>query len=174
MRERDEAREQIASLKATGFLEKITPNGDSVHMEAVENVQPITLDTAALIEINEKCKELSSKRKHRKPADTLATKENISATNSVSSLSPHLSSRPGVTSIAISQDSLNSWILSGGVDKDALLFERESGKLVYRMSGHDKRVTAVAFHVDIASSIIYTASADNSVKVTFRVNLFTF
>lgn len=164
MRERDEARSQFANLQASGFSSSsssMVSVSDADAMDVVD-AAPVCLDEGVIVAINEKCKELSSTRRHRKHADSLASKETISSTSTTNTFSPHQSSRPGVTCLSLSAS--GSQLLSGGADRDALLTDRESGRLIHKLSGHEKRITCVSFHVDPASDILFTASADCTVK----------
>jgi pre-mRNA-processing factor 19 len=180
-KERDEARTLLVSLQAnySGNNENVTARIDDNEMVVVdipvvsedpkiskeigmENKIPVDV----ISEINDKCKQLSSKRKGRKPSDKLASKESVSTYAQSLALTPHKAdSKSGVTSIAVSNcfsaDKLPV-ILSGSSDKSAMLSEQISGKVIAKLVGHTKKVNAVAF----AGSALVTASSDKSVKVS--------
>lgn len=140
------------------------------------------LDEAVLKAINAKCAELSSTRKGRKAAEIvgLATKDQLTSRGMklTSSFTPHKSDKPGVTCIAMSPAAMNGqsgdgvshYALSGGVDKTALLVNTTSGSVEGKLTGHTKKISAVAFHPsfnegDARSSPLYTAAADGTVKI---------
>jgi pre-mRNA-processing factor 19 len=56
-------------------------------------------------------------------------------------------------------------ILSGGTDKNVLLTQQDSGRVLAKITGHHKKVTAVSFH-GANSTHLFSASADTAVKVT--------
>jgi WD40 repeat protein len=134
-------------------------------------------------EINAKCKSLSASRKaRRQAAEKASTAKEAVATLGESSktLSPHKADKStAVTCVAVKSLSSkpDGWVLSGSTDKTAILSSLESGKVVAKLAGHSKKVTAVAFvdpfHINSAAeadlfldcATVFTASADKSVKV---------
>jgi pre-mRNA-processing factor 19 len=170
MRERDEARAQLASLEASGYAAGNQSRGgaNNDHMDVSESSTegvsvetPGPLDADILSVIDAKHKELMVARKGRKAPDSLATKEHISQLSSKTSYTPHKSDKKEVTSIAVR----GTTILTGGADKDAILSDSESGRVISKLVGHSKKVNAVAFHPSEDSNIVFTASADKTVKV---------
>lgn len=63
-------------------------------------------------------------------------------------------------------------VLSGSTDKNVLLTSVESGKVLAKLAGHSKKVTAVSFHSTVStaststSTALFSASADKTVKVS--------
>ena len=117
-------------------------------------------------------KELSSGRKGRKPPDGLLSRDAVSAYTVVNSYTPHKSDKPGISSIAIEPLSQTAdinepiLILTAGFDKDVILTDKSSGKVMCKMSAHSKKVSSVAFHPDwCTQKKILSGSADKSVKV---------
>merc|ERR1712013_631910 len=53
--------------------------------------------------------------------------------------------------------------ITGGVDKNAVVFNKENEQIVATLKGHTKKVTAVIYHPH--EEIAITASADNTVRV---------
>lgn len=139
------------------------------------------LSASVLAVLGDTCAALSKGRKGRKPPASQASKEdlvrgcNAAASSLALSLTPHASAKPGVTCLAMThipaqdqdqepgQDSASSsyLALSGGADKMAFLTDLRDGKVVAKLAGHSKKITAVAMH----SSTAFTASADHSIKV---------
>ncbi|KAF0989988.1 hypothetical protein HZS_4076, partial [Henneguya salminicola] len=57
----------------------------------------------------------------------------------------------------------DSFIVTGGVDKCGVVFNRNSDKVVTVLKGHTKKVTEVVFHPSLP--IIVTGSADTQVRI---------
>jgi pre-mRNA-processing factor 19 len=63
-------------------------------------------------------------------------------------------------------------VLSGGSDKNVLLTQLDSGRVLAKLSGHSKAVTAVSFNCTVStaaactSTALFSASADTTVKVS--------
>ena len=62
-------------------------------------------------------------------------------------------------------------VLSGSTDKNVLLTQLETGRVLAKLAGHSKKVTAVSFHCTAStatsstSTALFSASADTTVKV---------
>lgn len=65
-------------------------------------------------------------------------------------------------------------VLSGGSDKNVLLTQLDTGRVLAKLAGHSKTVTAVSFNCTVStaatstSTALYSASADTTVKVSLR------
>jgi len=78
------------------------------------------------------------------------------------SQTPHKVSSPGILCVEIhpiNQD----LVLTGGVDKTAVVMNRKTGRKEATLSGHAKRVSSVKFHP--TKDVLITGSADNTVKI---------
>jgi pre-mRNA-processing factor 19 len=185
MRERDEARGMLASLSAQGVdtsaaaqyqqregqVSEEAGSSSSSSMEVEQEVPAGQLSASVLAVLGDTCATLSKGRKGRKATPEQATREQVTTgceDSPALSVTPHASAKPGVTCLAMSQSGADDQgvALSGGADKMAFLTELGGGKVVAKLSGHSKKVTAVALHSSSDSSAVaFTASADNSVKV---------
>ena len=54
-------------------------------------------------------------------------------------------------------------VLTGGMDKTAIVFNRGEGQLVDTLKGHSKKVTGVSFHP--TEEVCFTASADRTARI---------
>jgi len=182
MRERDEARAIVAVLRASGHegvLSSSTSSNSSSsihrHSEIVpgsseaaqtelagEREDPSQFRAAIDSQMASRMQVLSVARRGRKPAPSLATKEVLSKIKTTVVSSPHKANPAGILCIALQQSTTGSRILTGGMDKDALLLAKD-GSCVAKLSGHSAKVTAVTFSNE--ASPLYTASADRTVKV---------
>lgn len=131
-----------------------------------EGSAAVGLSAEALASIESKQKALAKQRKEFKKKDGPARAALLASLPSdwhiKSSHSLHESDKPGVTCLAI--DSKNpTRLLTGGVDKQAKLFDTSTQQLVTSFQGHTKKLSDVAFHP--TADLVITASYDKSVKV---------
>ena len=168
MKERDEARAQIA------YMSSIIPpgGGSSSHMDvsssASDNASLVEegLNKTVLDEITAKSDLLLASRKKRATPAALCSKESYkNGTSTVQSLAPHKTDKPAIYSAALSADSTSSRVVTGGADRDAIVSDYQSGRVIYKLSGHSKKVTSVAYHLDPTADIQFTGSADKLIKV---------
>jgi pre-mRNA-processing factor 19 len=179
MRERDEAYAQLQQMAIMPKPSESVPSsqaaGGATAMEidhppsrqqhGVDAAGPLPDDI--LTEMNEKCKVLSSARKSRKVSPSLTTKESIARFTTTNTLTPYpKSAKSGyIGCIALSSDALQGRVLVGGGEKDAMMLDRVSGKVLQKLSSHSKKINDLCFHPDASSNICFTASADRSVKI---------
>ena len=186
MRERDEARAQLSELQITGFAAPSngksgsnsgrSSSGSSSGSRGVgssggddmdvthDTSGPQTMEGLSAL-IMAKAQALSSGRRGRKSPETQAPKSTLEKFKAAVVATPHKATPAGVTCVAVQIHQDGDRILTGGVDKTAALMTK-GGELVSRLSGHRKKITSVAFYPDqSASSPLFTASADCSVKV---------
>ena len=165
IQERDEARSLLSSRLG------VQPPQGQVHHTTTMDVETSTavaasgdndsqgISTAVIAILNKKCEELSSHRKSRKGTTIpgLASKEEITGMNTKPTVSytPHKTDKPGVTCIATipipsgdasSHDIPYNRLLTGGMDKTALLLNSADGVILSKLVGHTKKVNQVAFH----------------------------
>ncbi|CAF3708756.1 unnamed protein product [Adineta steineri] len=74
----------------------------------------------------------------------------------------HSASNPGILAVDISPKN-PSIILTGGNDKQAVVFNKDSEQVVATLKGHQKKVTHVIHHFQ--EDIAITGSADSSIRV---------
>uniref|UniRef100_A0A914VWA8 Pre-mRNA-processing factor 19 n=1 Tax=Plectus sambesii TaxID=2011161 RepID=A0A914VWA8_9BILA len=74
----------------------------------------------------------------------------------------HSASIPGITALDI-QASDTRMILTGGNDKTAAVFNKETEHVVAMFKGHSKRITSAIYHP--TEAICLTGSVDNTVRV---------
>ncbi|KAI0803113.1 WD40-repeat-containing domain protein [Irpex lacteus] len=143
IRERDAAREALASVSATMGVAR--PNGSGGDVEMTEAADAGGLPENILSQIDETHKTLSSARKKRKAPAGYVTQDEVktfTAKHTVPSL--HSSSPSGVTALAVSQTN-PSQFLTGGNDKIVQLYDRSTDKVVVSLKGHTKKINHVAF-----------------------------
>ncbi|XP_031268543.1 pre-mRNA-processing factor 19 homolog 1-like [Pistacia vera] len=104
---------------------------------------------------------LSQQRKKRQIPPTLAPADALERYTQLSSHPLHKTNKPGIVSIDIHYP--KDVIATGGVDSNAVLFDRSSGQLLSTLSGHSKKVTSVKFVAE--GDQLLTCSADKTVRL---------
>jgi len=178
MRERDEARVMLQSWQQTGGSgESVQKAQSQQKMEVDDDIgkgdgagggSRKGLGDDLVTILNTKNQELAAGRKGRKPSPSVVSKQSLSSMKVKNTLSPHKTDKPGVTCIAVHEG--GDLILTGGIDKVAILSSLSTGKNVAKLSGHTKKITKVAFFSSSGSSSdsliqFATASSDMTVKL---------
>ncbi|GAA5889605.1 hypothetical protein JCM5296_002409 [Sporobolomyces johnsonii] len=170
-RERDEAREALASVKATlgpAFSTGATEGGEA-QMEGVEQAQEEAgLPADARQRVEETNAALSATRKKRKPAPDAATPAEIKTyTQTTTVPSMHGTKPPGVSALTLAKDA--TIIVTGGLDKNVQLYDRTTSKILATLKGHTKKVTSVVASPSLTEeglpSFVVSSSLDKSVRV---------
>ncbi|KAJ7548824.1 hypothetical protein O6H91_07G028700 [Diphasiastrum complanatum] len=104
---------------------------------------------------------LSGQRKKRQASPNLASVEVLERFTQLSSHPLHKTSKPGICSIDLHLS--KDLILTGGMDSNAVVFNRSSGQIVSNLAGHSKRVTGVKFVP--RDDLLLTGSADKTVRI---------
>ncbi|KAG4983218.1 hypothetical protein JHK87_027967 [Glycine soja] len=104
---------------------------------------------------------LSQQRKKRQIPATLAPVEALEAYTQISSHPFHKTNKQGIISLDILYS--KDLIATGGIDTNAVIFDRPSGQILATLSGHSKKVTSVKFVAQGESFL--TASADKTVRL---------
>jgi len=126
-----------------------------------------TQETGMTPEITEKLQEkasvLTQERKKRGKPEDLVSSESISAFTSQSSHPGlHSASVPGILALDIyAKDT--SKILTGGADKNAVVFNKDLEQVVAVLKGHSKKVNRVVYHPTEDTAI--TGSFDTTVRI---------
>ncbi|TFK57622.1 nuclear matrix protein NMP200 [Heliocybe sulcata] len=165
MKERDAAREALASVQASMGI--VPPSGSSGDVEMSgeeEGAGGIPADIVS--QIDETHQTLSAARKKRKaPAHyvTPAEVKTFKAKHTIPSL--HSASPAGITSLAVSRTD-PSHFLTGGNDKIVQLYDRTTDKVLATLKGHTKKVNHVAFREkDGEPTLLLSGGADKIAKI---------
>jgi pre-mRNA-processing factor 19 len=151
IKERDEARSALANARL------MAPQGLA---GAVAGPTEITKEIQ--LSFLKLSKKLSTNRKKRVISPTLAKADDISRYVELSSHPIHKATEPGILCLDIHPTNPER-IVTGGVDKVAVLFNRRTGKKIGALTGHSKKITGVLFHP--SQDTIFTASADKVVRI---------
>ncbi|KNA07665.1 hypothetical protein SOVF_169810 [Spinacia oleracea] len=175
-KERDEARYLLA--EADERQRSISgATGNAVHAPALSNGRRAAeeedlgpdakrarpgISTDTIAELTDCNLELSQQRKKRTIPSTLASIEDLERYTQISSYPLHKTNKPGILSFDIHYS--KDIIATGGIDTNAVVFDRSSGQIVSTLSGHSKKVTSIKI-VPQDDSLVITTSADKTVRL---------
>ncbi|KAG2403590.1 Pre-mRNA-processing factor [Vigna angularis] len=173
-KERDEARSLLAqaerqypvsALNAPTANAPVLSNGkraaeDEDLAPGAKKIHP-GISSSVISELTDCNAALSQQRKKRQIPATLAPIEALESYTQISSHPFHKTNKQGIISLDIhcSKD----LIATGGIDTNAVIFDRSSGQILSTLSGHSKKVTSVKFVAQGES--ILTGSADKTVRL---------
>ncbi|KAF9361348.1 Pre-mRNA-processing factor 19 [Mortierella sp. NVP85] len=158
MKERDAAREALANVQAHLGTKATTGETADVPMEDASGLSS---------EVREKLEATTavlSKTRKRKPNVTAEAVQTYAQRKVFPGL--HAARSPGITSLDL--DAKNGLVLTGGNDKNALVFSQSEEKVVATLKGHTKKITQVAWtgrSEEAGMDTALTASVDHTVKV---------
>jgi len=166
------AREALATLKpqagvsqAVAAASQAVPGATKVDdMDIVEPAE-LGMSDEILEKLQNKATELTSERRKRgkKVPEDLTPVDDIKSYKQIASHPGlHSASVPGILALDL-QDSDPSKAITGGADKNAVVFNKDNEQVVATLKGHTKKVTSVIYHP--YEEIAVTASADNTVRV---------
>ncbi|KAL5477654.1 hypothetical protein EMCRGX_G024479 [Ephydatia muelleri] len=102
------------------------------------------------------------KKRGKKAPEDLNSAENIANFQQLSSHPGlHSASVPGILALDLSGDS--SRALTGGADKNAVVFHKESEQVIAVLKGHTKKISGVVYHPK--EDVAITSSADATIRV---------
>ncbi|XP_057486586.1 pre-mRNA-processing factor 19 homolog 1-like [Actinidia eriantha] len=104
---------------------------------------------------------LSQQRKKRQIPPTLAPVDAVERYTQLFSYPLHKTSKPGILAMDILYS--KDIIATGGIDTNAVIFDRPSGEILSTLSGHSKKVTSVKFVSQ--GDFVVTGSADKTVRI---------
>eukprot|EP00696_Hemimastix_kukwesjijk_P014994 gnl/Hemi2/3086_TR1091_c0_g1_i1.p1 gnl/Hemi2/3086_TR1091_c0_g1~~gnl/Hemi2/3086_TR1091_c0_g1_i1.p1 ORF type:complete len:483 (+),score=162.10 gnl/Hemi2/3086_TR1091_c0_g1_i1:78-1526(+) len=146
IKERDEARNAVQNTHLQGGTAATTASG--IPAEIIKKMQ-------------QKSSLLSQARKRRLVSPGLATPEQLEQYRNVKSNMPHSATAPGVLCLDVHPE--QKLVLTGGADSNAVLFNRETGKVVCTLQGHTSRLSEVLFHTNENS--MFSSSHDGTVRI---------
>ncbi|KAH7859217.1 hypothetical protein Vadar_033272 [Vaccinium darrowii] len=174
-KERDEARSLLA--QAERQMPMLAPTTTTIEASALSNgkragradedMAPVGkklrtgISASIIAELTDCNAALSQQRKKRQIPPTLAPIDAIERYTQLSSYPLHKTSKPGVLSVDILYS--KDLIATGGVDTNAVVFNRSSGEILSTLSGHSKKVTSVKFVGE--GDLVVTGSADKTVRL---------
>lgn len=168
------AREALATLKpqsaSTSYHSDQGNAAAHQHAAHTDNSQvstaaPEGMTEAIIQKLQDKAAVLTQLRKQRgkhAPEGLTSAEDMKSFRCTATHTALHSVSNPGILALDVSPKN-PSMILTGGNDRQAVVFNRETEQVVATLKGHQKKVTHVIHHFE--EDIALTASADTSIRV---------
>lgn len=120
------------------------------------------ISSDVIVELTDCNAALSQHRKKRTIPSTLAPVADVERYTQLSSFPLHKTNKPGILSVDVCH--AKDIVATGGVDTNAVVFDRPSGQIISTLSGHSKKVTSVKI-VPQDESFVITGSADKTVRL---------
>ncbi|NXX73432.1 PRP19 factor, partial [Spizella passerina] len=164
------AREALATLK---------PQAGLIVPQAVPSAQPNVAGAGEAMDLGElagmtpeiiqklqdKATVLTTERKKRGKTvpEELVKPEELSKYRQVAShVGLHSASIPGILALDLCPSDTNK-ILTGGADKNVIVFDKSSEQILATLKGHTKKVTSVVFHP--SQDLVFSASPDATIRI---------
>nr|XP_046164316.1 pre-mRNA-processing factor 19-like isoform X3 [Oncorhynchus gorbuscha] len=160
------AREALATLKpqaglvvaqAVASQPSVTAGGAGEPMEVSEQVGMIP---EIIQKLQDKATVLTMERKKRGKTvpEELVRTEDLSKYRQ----GLHSASVPGILSLDLCPSDTNK-VLTGGADKNVVVFDKKEEQIIATLKGHTKKVTSVIYHP--SQSVVFSASPDSTIRV---------
>uniref|UniRef100_A0A8B9Z8T3 Pre-mRNA-processing factor 19 n=1 Tax=Buteo japonicus TaxID=224669 RepID=A0A8B9Z8T3_9AVES len=94
--------------------------------------------------------------------EELVKPEELSKYRQVASHGLHSASIPGILALDLCPSDTNK-ILTGGADKNVIVFDKSSEQILATLKGHSKKVTSVVFHP--SQDLVFSASPDATIRI---------
>lgn len=168
------AREALATLKPQSAVAPSSSagaeaNGGTAAASSAAGAQQTAEVLGMTPEIVEKLQDKATiltqerKRRGRTVPEELATLETVrNFTRTYTNPSLHSASVPGILAIDINVTD-HSKILTGGADKNAIIFNKDTEQVVAILKGHTKKITKVIYHP--VEDTVITASPDHAIRI---------
>lgn len=161
------AREALATLKPQAGITTVPQPAVAAEAAGVANqpTEQAGMSEEVIEKLQEKATVLTQERKKRGKTvpEELTTQEQLRAFKTLSSLiGLHSASIPGILALDVHQSD-TSKVLTGGNDKNATVFNKDTEQVVAILKGHTKKVTKVIYHPD--EDLVLTASPDTTIRI---------
>lgn len=159
------AREALATLKPHAALPTPAPPTAAPDASEPMDAEPTGITDDVIKKLTEKAGVLTAQRKARGKGgrEGLCPPEDVKEwTESGAQVGLHSASTPGLVSLDIAAHD-DAFLITGGNDKTACVFNRVQEKVVAVLSGHTKKVSSVIYHP--TEHLAVTASPDSTVRI---------
>eukprot|EP01095_Lingulamoeba_sp_RSL-Kostka_P005566 TRINITY_DN1694_c0_g1_i2.p1 TRINITY_DN1694_c0_g1~~TRINITY_DN1694_c0_g1_i2.p1 ORF type:complete len:485 (-),score=165.86 TRINITY_DN1694_c0_g1_i2:165-1619(-) len=153
IKERDEARNSLEQFNNQAIQSQ--NNDGDMEDEVDKEITP-----AIIKRMKKLTKKLSENRKKRQV--NTVPRETLEGYSETTTQNTHMSSKPGILCLDF-HPTQESHVITGGVDSKVVIYNRETKKKLYTLSGHNKSVLDVKFHPK--NDIVFSCSQDNTVRV---------
>ncbi|XP_045411584.1 pre-mRNA-processing factor 19-like, partial [Lemur catta] len=104
----------------------------------------------------------SNKRGKTVPEELVKPEELSKYWQVASHMDLHSASIPGILTLDLCPSNTNK-ILTGGADKNVVVFDKSSQQILDTLKGHTKKVTSVVFHS--SQDLVFSASPDATIRI---------
>ncbi|XP_064193840.1 pre-mRNA-processing factor 19 [Anguilla rostrata] len=165
------AREALATLKPQAGLvvPQIVPASQPPAAagggELMEVSEQVGMTPEVIQKLQDKATVLTTERKKRGKTvpEELVRAEDLSKYRQVASHAGlHSASVPGILSLDLCPTDTNK-VLTGGADKNVVVFDKREEQIVATLKGHTKKVTSVIYHP--SQAVVFSASPDSTIRV---------
>ncbi|CAB0032210.1 unnamed protein product [Trichogramma brassicae] len=163
------AREALATLKPQAGIAQNATAQPALAAEAggiaAQPTEQAGITEDVIQKLQEKATVLTQERKRRGRSvpEELVSQENIRSFQTLASHPGlHSASVPGILALDI-HASDTSKILTGGADKNATVFNKDTEQIVAVLKGHSKKITKVVYHPE--EDVAITASSDSTIRI---------
>uniref|UniRef100_A0A8C2XYE7 Pre-mRNA-processing factor 19 n=1 Tax=Capra hircus TaxID=9925 RepID=A0A8C2XYE7_CAPHI len=146
------------TLSSLSALATLKPQAGLIVPQAVPSSQPSVV-------LQDKATVLTTERKKRGKTvpEELVKPEELSKYRQVAShVGLHSASIPGILALDLCPSDTNK-ILTGGADKNVVVFDKSSEQILATLKGHTKKVTSVVFHP--SQELVFSASPDATIRI---------
>ncbi|NXD74187.1 PRP19 factor, partial [Eolophus roseicapillus] len=134
--------------------------GESMELGELAGMTPEIIQ-----KLQDKATVLTTERKKRGKTvpEELVKPEELSKYRQVAShVGLHSASIPGILALDLCPSDTNK-ILTGGADKNVIVFDKSSEQILATLKGHSKKVTSVVFHP--SQDLVFSASPDATIRI---------
>uniref|UniRef100_A0A3B4TEB9 Pre-mRNA-processing factor 19 n=1 Tax=Seriola dumerili TaxID=41447 RepID=A0A3B4TEB9_SERDU len=165
------AREALATLKpqaglvAPQAVPASQPAAAGAGGEPMEISEQVGMTPEIIQKLQDKATILTTERKKRGKTvpEELVRAEDLSKYRQVASHAGlHSASVPGILALDLCPSDTNK-VLTGGADKNVVVFDKNEEQIVATLKGHTKKVTSVIYHP--SQSVVFSASPDTTIRV---------
>uniref|UniRef100_H2YDK7 Pre-mRNA-processing factor 19 n=1 Tax=Ciona savignyi TaxID=51511 RepID=H2YDK7_CIOSA len=160
------AREALATLKPTSTIQQPMQQPQAMQVDKQQDDgEPIGLTEDVIQKLQDKASVLTSERKKRgkRMPEDLASADDIREYKQIASHPGlHSASVPGILCLDLCASDTYK-VVTGGADKTAVVFDKESEQVITTLKGHAKKVTNVLYHP--SEDIVFTASPDSTIRI---------
>lgn len=160
------AREALATLKPQSTVgQQMAMAPQQMQVDKEDDGEPIGLTEAVIQKLQDKASVLTTERKKRgkrMPEDLVGSDDIRNYRPVASHTGLHSASVPGILCVDLCASDTNK-VITGGADKTAVVFDKESEQVISTLKGHTKKVTHVLYHP--TADVAFTCSPDSTVRV---------
>uniref|UniRef100_A0A8C5AP42 Pre-mRNA-processing factor 19 n=1 Tax=Gadus morhua TaxID=8049 RepID=A0A8C5AP42_GADMO len=133
--------------------------------EPMEISEQVGMTPEIIQKLQDKATVLTTERKKRGKTvpEELVRAEDLSKYRQVASHAGlHSASVPGILALDLCPSDTNK-VLTGGADKNVVVFDKSEEQIVATLKGHTKKVTSVIYHP--SQDVVFSASPDSTIRV---------